>query len=243
MSPCQGEGRRFDSAPPLQAPVAQWIEHLPSKEEMRVRFPPGAQVMKKIFLLALSLVFFLASTRPVFAIYDPTSVSNNRFGMHIVEPSDLDDVSRLLNSNGGDWGYVTLVIQKGERDTRRWQQVFDKMRRLHLIPIVRVATVPIGDVWEKPNPDEIDGWISFFDSLNWVIKNRYITIGNEPNHAKEWGGQVNPKEYADYLKTFSEKLKASSGDYFIMPAGFDASAGNTLETMDEERYLSLMTAS
>ncbi len=207
---------------------------------MRVRFPPGAQVMKKIFLLALSLVFFLALVAPVYAVYDPTTVSNNRFGIHVVDTSDLDGVAKLLNSNGGDWGYVTLVIQKGERDTRRWQEVFDKMRRLHLIPIVRVATAPQGDIWEKPSPDEIDGWVSFFNSLNWVIKNRYITIGNEPNHAKEWGGEINPKEYATYLKTFSGKLKAASSDYFIMPSGFDASAGNTFNTMNEERYVSLM---
>lgn len=198
--------------------------------------------MKKIFLLALSLLFFLFSALPTYAIYDPTSGPNNRFGIHVVDTSDLDGVANLLNSNGGDWGYVTLVIQKGERDTRRWQEVFDKMRRLHLIPIVRVATVPQGDIWEKPSLDEIDGWVSFFNSLNWVIKNRYITIGNEPNHAKEWGGEINPKEYATYLKTFSDKLKASSDDYFIMPSGFDASAGNTFNTMDEENYLSSMLA-
>ncbi len=160
--------------------------------------------------------------------------------MHIVETSDLNDVAKLLNSNGGDWGYVTLVIQKGERDTKRWQEVFNKMRRLHMIPIVRVATAPMGDVWEKPSLDEIDGWVSFFNSLNWVIKNRYITVGNEPNHAKEWGGELNPKEYATYLKTFSDKLRAASDDYFIMPSGFDASAGNTRDTMDEEKYISLM---
>ena len=36
-----------------------------------------------------------------------------------------------------------------------------------------------------------------------------MIIANEPNHSKEWGGQINPKEYASYLKLFSEKLKES----------------------------------
>ncbi len=192
-----------------------------------------------IFLLLPSFIF----TPLVKAINDPTSVPNNRVGIHVVDAGDLDSVAKLTNSNGGDWGYVTLVIQKGERDTRRWQEVFDKIRRLHLIPIVRVATAPDGDIWEKPSLDEIDGWVSFFNSLNWVIKNRYITVGNEPNHAKEWGGQINPAEYATYLKTFSSKLKSASDDYFVMPSGFDASATNSRDSMDEATYLARMVAS
>src|SRR5258706_9781542 len=111
------------------------------------------------FIILFSL--FLLATSNIFAIYDPGTVSNNRFGMHIVDTSDLDKVSKVINSNTGDWGYVTLVIQKGERDTRRWQAVMDKMRELHLIPIVRIASAPVGEVWEKPSVDEIDGWVSF----------------------------------------------------------------------------------
>ncbi|HEX6977418.1 MAG TPA: hypothetical protein VF185_03625 [Patescibacteria group bacterium] len=200
--------------------------------------------MKKIiFLLSFFFLTLFVFAPSVSAITDPTLVPNNKFGIHVVDAGDLENVAKLTNSNGGDWGYVTLVIQKGERDTRRWQRVFDEMRRLHLIPIVRVATAPNGDVWEKPNPDEIDGWVSFFNSLNWVIKNRYITVGNEPNHAKEWGGQINPSEYATYLKTFSGKLKSASGDYFILPAGLDASAGNTRDSMDESTYLARMISS
>ena len=195
---------------------------------------------KLLVLVLVSVALFFIFTRLTLAIYDPRSVSNNYFGMHIVDPSDLKEVAKLVNSNGGNWGYVTLVIQKGERDPKRWQKVFDEMRRLQLIPIVRVATAPIGNIWEKPNVDEIDGWVSFLNSLNWVIKNRYVTVGNEPNHAKEWGGQVNPKEYASYLRLFSQKLKASNEDFFIMPAGFDASASNSRVSMDEALYLEKM---
>ncbi len=39
--------------------------------------------------------------------------------MHIVDTNDkdLDAVAKLVNSGSGDWGYVTLVIQKGERNS------------------------------------------------------------------------------------------------------------------------------
>lgn len=189
-------------------------------------------------LLAIALIFLLPKN--LYANENPLSSPNNQFGIHILDENDLDDAANLVNSNGGDWGYVTLVIRKDERDTGRWQRVFDKMRRLHLIPIIRIATRQFNDGWEKPNLGEIDGWVSFFSSLNWVIKNRYLVIGNEPNHASEWGGEINPEEYSDYLNTFSQKLKKASTDYFILPAGLDASAPNSKLTLGEEEFLKRM---
>lgn len=188
--------------------------------------------------LLFSLFFLFAS--PAYAIYDPLSVTNNKFGVHIADPVDLPDAAGLVNSSGGDWGYVTFVIQKGERNIERWQKVFDSARRLHLIPLVRVATAVSGDKWEKPNLGEVDGWVSFLNSLNWVIKNRYVIVANEPNQSLEWGGEINPEEYATYLKIFSEKLKAKSEDFFVLPAGLDASAPNGKTTMDEKQFLARM---
>ncbi len=192
----------------------------------------------KIYCFLLFAIFFVFP-KNIFAIYDPASVPNNHFGMHVVDTSNLKEVSKLV----GDYGYVTIVIQKGERDPKRWQDAFDGMRRLHLIPIIRIASAPIAgnnNVWEKPSVDEIDGWVSFLNSLNWVVKNRYVTIGNEPNHANEWGGQIDPAGYAKYLSFFSRRLKEVNPDFFIMPAGLDASAGNTRESMDESLFLSQM---
>ena len=199
--------------------------------------------MRLIFSILALISLFFAFPAKAFAIYDPVSVANNRFGIHIIDPVDLEDAAKLVNSSAGDWGYVTLVIPQTQRDTKRWQEVFDRARRLHLIPIVRVATRPLENIWEKPSIGDIDGWVSFFNSLNWVIKNRYVMIGNEPNHAKEWGGEINPEEYASYLDEFSTKLKSSSSDYFVLPAGLDASAANSRETMDEVVFLkSMITA-
>jgi len=193
--------------------------------------------MRLIFSILALIFLFFAFPAKAFAIYDPVSVANNRFGIHIIDPVDLEDAAKLVNSSAGDWGYVTLVIPQTQRDTKRWQEVFDRARRLHLIPIVRIATKPLGDIWEKPSPGDIDGWVSFFNSLNWTTKNRYIVIGNEPNHAKEWGGELNPSEYGNYLHAFSKKLKTSNSNFFIMPAGFDASASNGKASMSEDSFL------
>lgn len=190
-----------------------------------------------LFLTLASLGIFVP--RETLAAENPLASPNNKFGIHILDESDLEDAARLVNSNG-DWGYVTIVVRKDEKDSGYWQRILNKMRRLHLIPIIRIATRQVGNIWEKPNPEEIDSWVSFLSELNWVVKNRYVVIGNEPNHAKEWGGEVSPEEYADYLESFSKKLKAASSDFFILPAGFDASAPNSKETMDETEFLSRM---
>jgi len=192
-----------------------------------------------LFFCFLFGVVVLTPTK-TFAIYDPTSVPNNSFGIHIANIQDLEDAAKLVNSGGGDWGYVTLVITEDNRTINVWQEVFNKMRRLHLIPIVRVATKEENGNWKKPVIGEIDSWISFFNSLNWVIKNRYVVIGNEVNLGKEWGGEVNPEAYAIYVKEFTNKLKSSSSDYFVMPGGFDASLPTAKGSLEESSYLRRM---
>ena len=199
--------------------------------------------MKKILSCLVFAIFLLfISPNMVFAMDSPDLAKNNKFGIHIGNENDLKIAEELVNSSGGDWGYVTFVITESERDKARWQKVFDEMRKKHLIPIVRIATKAEGENWTIPDNAEIGNWVSFLNSLNWVIENRYVIIGNEPNHAKEWGGKIDPASYATYLNEFALKLHESSSDYIVLPAGLDASAGNTISTMDETLFLKKMLA-
>ena len=195
------------------------------------------KLLISVFGIFALVIFIPKNAR---AIENPLNYTNNSFGIHILSEVDIKDAAELVNSSGGEWGYVTLVIRKDERDTTRWQQVFDELRRKKLIPIVRLATMQTEIGWEKPSFDEIDGWVSFLNSLNWVVENRYVIIANEPNHAIEWGGEIDPEGYADYLVEISKKLKATSDDFFVLPAGFDASAPNSSETSSESSYLQKM---
>lgn len=196
--------------------------------------------MKKLYLILLTLFIFFVSTNDTKAIYDPTSVPNNPVGIHLFSEKDLDDAKNLVNTNGGDWGYVTIVITEAERDRDRWQKVFDQMRKYHLIPIIRIATKGEGENWIKPQDSEITNWVSFLNSLNWVIQNRYIIVANEPNHATEWGGELKPDEYASYLKKFSQALKSVSNDFFVLPAALDASANGKNDTMEQTKFIKEM---
>jgi len=181
------------------------------------------------------------ANRQTEAIYDPTSVPNNHFGIHIVSEIDLGNAAQLVNSSGGEWGYVTLVIRQNERNISYWQEVFKKLNRLKLIPIIRLATQAQEDYWQKPKLEQAESWANFLNQLPWPIQNRYVIIFNEPNHAKEWGQEINPSEYGAIFKEYASKLKEKSRDFFILPAGLDASANShSNSTLDEVVFLNQM---
>lgn len=151
---------------------------------------------------------------------------NNKVGISLLQPTseDFNGASDMINSNNGDWGYVTLVIQENDRDVRRWQDIFEQLREKHLIPIIRLATSPQGEVWRRPEEKDAKEWVDFLNKLNWVVKKRYVVLFNEPNHASEWGGEVDPENYEKVAIVFSKAIKESSKDYVVMLAGLDAAA-------------------
>lgn len=198
--------------------------------------------MKRLLSLMLFNIIVWITPAYISAIYDPLSVPNNKYGIHVADPNDISKVKELVNSTRGDWGYVTLVIPENERRIDVWEPLFSLMKRVHLIPIVRVATHVEDGVWVKPSITDVNNWTIFLDNLPWPTKNRYVVVFNEPNHAKEWGGEISPNEYADVLIAYSHALQRASEDFFILPAGLDASAPNGEETMDEELFLRWMFA-
>lgn len=187
---------------------------------------------KIISLLFFSFVTLYFGAIPLFA---QEGASNNKFGIHIAKPhdEDIEKAAELVNGNGGAWGYVTVVMQDDDRKKDQWQAHFDMMRRLKLIPIVRLATHPEGSNWKRPSVDEADDWANFLDSLNWPVKDRYVILFNEPNHASEWGGEVDTKSYAEVAKAFAEKLNAKNPDFVVMMAGMDAAAPSARPSLED----------
>jgi len=183
--------------------------------------------MKKKLSFVLFLLFVLSFFLPakIKAESDRLDYPNNKFGIHLAIPSfeDLEKAADLVNSPG-DWGYVTLVMQENDLNHDKWQGVFDQARKLHLIPIVRLATSLENGHWRAPQIEEAQKWIDFLNSLNWVIKNRYVVLFNETNRADEWGGRVDPKDFAEITYNFAKILKESNADFFVMMAGFDSAA-------------------
>jgi len=196
-----------------------------------------------IVLTAFLGILFLLPHQ-TFAIEDPLSLPNNKMGVHILFTSEIDKAAGLVNSNGGDWGYVTIPIQAGDRDLEKWQNFMNEAKKLHVIPIIRLATA--GDyfnttVWRKPTFEDVLDFANFLNSLSWPVKNRYVVIFNEVNRSDEWGGNLNPEEYAQILDYSISAFKSLDKDFFIISSGLDNAAPNISgKYMDEYDYMVAM---
>lgn len=171
------------------------------------------------------------------AVVDPLTRENNKVGVHILDPNEVDKVADLVNTNGGDWGYVTVPLRADDRDRPKWQNFFDICREKHLIPLIRLATVMNSHGWEKPTLYDSVDFANFLNDLDWPTKNRYIIVYNEPNHPAEWGGAVDPQDYGRILFYTNQIFKQRNEDFFILQAGLDAAAPDADGHMSLYRFL------
>jgi hypothetical protein len=192
---------------------------------------------KTALLVILSL--FLGAI-PARATYDPLSVANNRFGIHILDTAEISKAAELVNSSGGEWGYVTIPIRANERDLPKWTKFMEEAKRLKIIPILRIASFPVDDHWMAPNEYDLVDFANFLNELPWPAKNRYVIVYNEPNHESEWGGFLYPEEYARVLDRAVDIFHTRSADFFIIAAGMDASAPNGAKSLRADDYELIM---
>ncbi len=196
-----------------------------------------------VTLLAIitCLFLYLNSYSGVQAIYDPLSVPNNKIGIHILFPDEIEPAAKIINNEGkAEWGYVTVPIQATDRDRVKWQRFLDQCKERKVIPIVRVATVPEGSNWKEPDNYDLVDFANFLGDLTWPIENRYVIIFNEVNRSDEYGGFVSPENYADTLINAIDIFKSKSSDFFILPAGLDNAASNSKTSLNWRLYLERM---
>lgn len=165
----------------------------------------------------LFFIFFIFNSRPILA-------SNNIFGLHLTQTQDIYQAKNIINSSNGDWGWATIVIRTDQLNPQMWQDFFNNCRRFHIIPIIRVATQMKNNNWEKPNFSDIDKIANFLNSLNWPIQEQYVILFNEINHANEWGGEVNIKNFADTSIYAYQKFKSLNKNFFILSSALDLAA-------------------
>jgi len=183
---------------------------------------------KKIFLL-LFLFFWFIFSKSILA-------SDNIFGLHLTQTQDLSTAKDIINSSGGDWGWITIVIRLDQLDYQTWQDFFDNCRKHHIIPIIRLSTIGDEDNWKIPQNSDIDSLASFLNSLNWPTKNQHIILFNEINHGQEWGGEVNIKNYVDTAIYASQKFKSLNQNFFILGSALDLASPDK-----EPKFLSAKT--
>jgi len=183
----------------------------------------------------------LSLTGKVLAIYDPLSVPNNKIGIHLLFPEELSQAAKIINRQGeAAWGYVTIPIQANDRNLQKWQTFLDECVKQKVIPIIRIATVPEGSNWIKPNDYDLIDFANFLNDLIWPVQNRYLIFFNEVNHSNEYGGTLSPENYADILDNAINIFKTRSEDFFILPAGLDNAATDRRNSIDWKTYLARM---
>lgn len=194
--------------------------------------------------IAIIISVFILLPLKAEAIIDPLATTNNVFGIHILFTEELNDAGSLVNSNGGDWGYVTIPIQSKDKDLEKWQNFMDRAKELHLIPIIRLSTEEdqfIKGVWRKPDEYDIIDFANFLSSLTWPVKNRYIILFNEINRFDEWGGEYpDPAYYTSIVDLAYGTFKDRSEDYFVILGGFDNASVNNSQYMNEFEFLRQM---
>lgn len=196
--------------------------------------------MKKILIFLFPLFYILHSVSPVHALYDPRTVSNNKAGVHILHTAELSDAANLVNSNGGDWGYVIIPIQPTDRDKDKWQAFMKESADKHLIPIIRITTIPLGGTWATGHDTDLVDFANFLGELAWPVENRYIVLFNEVNRSTEWGGKVDPEKYASIVKNAYAIFKERSPDFFMLGPSLDAALPNSSTSLSAQNYLSRM---
>ena len=161
---------------------------------------------------------------------------NNKAGLYIyAEVAEYSTIAaELVNSNGGDWGYVLIPYNVKDYNETRWGGLFSRLSEQHLIPIIQLWDL---DLEEDKQKEQIRKSAEFLNILKWPIRHRYISVYNEPNDSKFWKGNINPAEYAEILQSTIDTFKALNNDFFMMNGAFNSSARTGGDYMDEETFL------
>jgi len=168
-------------------------------------------------------------------IQENIGYQNNKVGLYIyAEVREYAEIaSELVNSNGGDWGYVLIPFNVKDDNASRWGALFDRLSEMHLIPIIQLWDLDLDENRDK----QIQKSAEFLNALMWPIKPRYISVYNEPNDSKFWKGKTSPAEYAEVLSKTIDTFKALNSHFFILNGAFNASARGGGDYIDEEVFL------
>jgi len=155
--------------------------------------------------------------------YSSFTKPNNKFGIYIYAEEErfFKLAEKLVNSNGGDWGYVLIPYNVKDRDYTKWKRVFTNLNSKHLIPIIQ-----LWDIDTAKYKNDTKESASFLNSFLWPVKERYIGVYNEPNDDKFWKGNANAKSYAQILSYTIDIFKQENPNFFILNGALNASAPN-----------------
>ncbi len=195
--------------------------------------------MNKIKITAASFLLLFLMLSPL-ARGSALALEDKILGVHLLSTRDLDHAKSLLAADKGEkFATIPLTFQDLNHQ-EEWQRFFNDAKANNFIPIVRLATESRDGIWSKPNRRQIVHMFEFLNQLDWPDDELHIIVFNEVNHAKEWGGDISPQEYAQVLDFTCKWAHTEAKDYIVLPAAMDLAAPNGSETMEAFTYLEAM---
>ncbi len=191
--------------------------------------------MKYVYTLLIALFFFFWQTTVVVRAEEQTSV----IGVHILNTSELAAAKDLISvKNPETWQYVTIPFTLADVEKKdAWQQFFNEAATHKVIPLVRLSTRFENGSWTVPTRKDIVSELELLSSLDWPTDKKHIIVFNEVNHAKEWGGSINPAEYADVLQFSADWAHTEDKNFVVLPAALDLAAPSGSATREAFSYL------
>ncbi len=170
------------------------------------------------------------------------ALAMDKMGMHVLHPHEFEKVGQLYAESRGEAKeplYITIPFSLddvGKRD--EWQKAFDYARQENIIPLVRITTRFDSQVggWKKPNKYEIVQLARALNALKWPQNKRHVILFNEPNHAGEWGGSLDPQSFARMTNFALDWFHTESNEFVVLPAALDLAAANTATTTEAFEY-------
>ena len=168
---------------------------------------------------------------------DPLWKENNKFGLYIyAEDKDFFEIAQnLVNSNGGEWGYVLIPYNVKDYDEGKWGRVFDQLIEKKMIPIIQLWNVDIANYQEQTRKAA-----EFLNTFIWPIKYRYISVYNEPNDDEFWNGKADPHEYAEVLDYTIRVFKEVNPDFYMLNGALNVSASTNGNSFDSFEFMRKM---
>lgn len=191
--------------------------------------------MKKLAVfVSILLGFLIFSTR--------AQANQPAIGIHLLDVQELKQATDLVAGTPENPGAVTVVLRSDDRNLTKWQKFFDLAKEHNITPIIRLATEPDKSGWRRPVKKDIVDHAKFLSFINWHADQLVIAAFNEPNHAGEWGGEVDPQSYAQMLNFTLDWFHTEHKQFIVLPAGLDAAAPNGNATMDSFTFLDQVIA-
>lgn len=166
---------------------------------------------------------------------------NNKYGMFMIADSSnlslktqMTEIAKLVNSNGGDWGYVLTHLYTHNLNKKNWTAFFDLAAENHLIPIIQLQTATIDQNTMYAN---LQKTATFLNSFDWPSSCRYISVFNETNAKDYWQETLDPEGYAVILNDTINIFKTENENFYMMNGGFNTSCRNGPRYMDAEDYM------